>query len=240
MDSQVKIRGIRIEPGEIQAALETLPTITSAAVRVVASPSGTKHLAAYFVSAGDHQVPVDELRRQLRERLPESMVPTYLVPMDVMPLTINGKVNFAALPDPEPATATSKYLGTPRSPTEDTIAAIYEEVLGLDRIQGQADFFELGGHSLLATQVISRQPDIRNQPFRACGFQSAHDRGSSTTRRSRSARSTRFCPATAETTERNTRCSAFLRSTKALVPGSASTRRASVQHAVRASLGRPA
>src|SRR5205807_7356510 len=95
------------------------------------------------------------LREALRERLPESMVPSALVRLPALPLTANGKVDRKALPDPEWQRAEGSYLA-PRTPVEEVLAGIWAEVLGLERVGADGHFFELGGHSLLATQVTSR------------------------------------------------------------------------------------
>ncbi len=148
-DTQVKIRGFRIELGEIEAALATLPGVRDAVV-----VAGDRRLVAYVV--GD--VPADELRRSLRERLPDYMVPASFVALAALPLTPNGKVDRKALPVLEQQRPEAHYL-PPRTPVEEILAGIWSELLGLERIGAADDFFALGGHSLLATQVISRLRD---------------------------------------------------------------------------------
>jgi acyl carrier protein len=146
-DQQVKVRGFRIELGEIEAALAALPGVREAAVTVRDDRSG---LVAYV--AGD--AVADDLRRSLRDRLPDYMVPAAFVRLAALPLTASGKVDRKALPAPEPQGAPV----APRTPIEETLAEIWAELLGIERgrIGADAHFFELGGHSLLATQVTAR------------------------------------------------------------------------------------
>ncbi|HEX4499474.1 MAG TPA: condensation domain-containing protein, partial [Thermoanaerobaculia bacterium] len=149
LDHQVKIRGFRIELGEIEAAL----TLAGArqAVAVVREDSNDRRLVAYVT--GD--VTGEALRQSLRERLPDYMVPAAFVVLDSLPLTSNGKVDRKALPAPEQTRGGESYLA-PRTPTEEVLAGIWADLLGLERVGADGHFFELGGHSLLATQVMSR------------------------------------------------------------------------------------
>ncbi len=160
MDEQVKIRGFRVEPGEIAAVLHRHPSIGRAVVIAREDSSGEKRLAAYVVPRGGTAPKAEELRSFLSAELPDYMVPADFVLLEKMPLTPNGKVDRRALPDPEQsrmASATS-YVA-PRNAAEESVAAIWREVLGLERVGVTDNFFELGGHSLLGTQVISR---VRN------------------------------------------------------------------------------
>ncbi|MFD7325292.1 amino acid adenylation domain-containing protein [Streptomyces sp. NPDC059875] len=157
-DDQVKIRGYRIELGEISTALSSHPEVAHAAV-VVNESTGTKRLVGYFAPE-DGTEPAEELLQRLRDHLkaglPDYMVPSALVPVDTLPLTVNGKLDVRALPAPDFAgSGTSR---APRTPREETLCALFAEVLGLPEgsIGIDSDFFELGGHSLLATRLVSR------------------------------------------------------------------------------------
>jgi acyl-coenzyme A synthetase/AMP-(fatty) acid ligase/acyl carrier protein len=151
VDQQVKIRGFRIEPGEVEAALRAHPEVRDAAVLVRVDTPGGRQLVAYTVGAADGSV----LRAWLRERLPEYMVPAAFVAVDSIPLTPNGKTDRRALPAPERAGPAEAYVA-PRTPAEERVAAIWAEVLGVERVGVYDNFFEHGGHSLRATQVVSR------------------------------------------------------------------------------------
>ncbi len=161
LDGQVKIRGFRIEPGEVEAALLALPGVREAAVVVrsdrsdgsdgsVGSP-GERRLVAYVAG----EASAVSLREQLRERLPDYMVPSAFVTLETLPLNPNGKVDRKALPAPEAQISLETWVA-PRTPVEEVVAGIWADLLGLERVGADADFFELGGHSLLATRVASR------------------------------------------------------------------------------------
>ncbi len=145
-DHQVKVRGFRIEPGEIEAALAALPGAHQAVVVV-----RDQRLIAYVV--GD--VAVEELRQALRERLPDYMVPAAFVTLDALPLTANGKVDRKALPAPEQPSVESGYV-VPRTREEEILAAVWAQVLRLPRVGVNDNFFELGGDSILSVQIVSR------------------------------------------------------------------------------------
>ncbi|WP_217212980.1 non-ribosomal peptide synthetase [Streptomyces sp. AC550_RSS872] len=157
-DDQVKIRGYRIELGEISTALSTHPRVAHAAV-VVTETTGTKRLVGYFAPEDGTEADEDliqRLRDHLKAGLPDYMVPAALVPVQTLPLTVNGKLDVKALPAAEFAgTATSR---PPRTPQEETLCALFAEVLGLPEgsVGIDSDFFDLGGHSLLATRLVSR------------------------------------------------------------------------------------
>ncbi|HJX27332.1 MAG TPA: amino acid adenylation domain-containing protein, partial [Thermoanaerobaculia bacterium] len=146
LDHQVKIRGFRIELGEIEASLAALAGVRQAVVLL-----REDRLVAYVVGNAD----VAELRQALRERLPDYMVPAAFVKLDKLPLTVNGKVDRKALPGPEQTGGEGEYRA-PRTPTEEVLAGIWADLLGLERVGAADRFFDLGGHSLLATQVMSR------------------------------------------------------------------------------------
>ncbi|MFP3986556.1 amino acid adenylation domain-containing protein [Streptomyces sp. E11-3] len=162
-DDQVKIRGYRIELGEISTALAAHPEVAHAAV-VVAEHAGTKRLVGYVVpeeahargdAQGSEQL-LQSLRAHLKAALPDYMVPAALVTVAALPLTVNGKLDVKALPAPDLAGPSSSR--PPRTPREETLCALFAEVLGLAEgsVGIDSNFFDLGGHSLLATKLISR------------------------------------------------------------------------------------
>ena len=177
-DEQVKVRGYRIESGEIERVLESHPAVAAAVVVARAWPGrpgiagspepagsagtagGARELVAYIVGRrdGDRRPAVSELQAYLRDRLPVYMLPGYYVELDELPLTANGKVDRARLPEPEAGSVLSSgmaYIG-PRNSTEETLQGIWEEILGREKIGMKDNFFELGGHSLKATLLSSR------------------------------------------------------------------------------------
>jgi amino acid adenylation domain-containing protein len=155
-DFQVKLRGLRIEPGEIEAALTAEPAVREAVVSVRPGPTGDPRLVAWVVAAEGRRIAPDALRDALGRRLPQHMVPAAFVVMEALPLTPSGKVDRKALPDPD---AEEAGFVAPRTPVEEVLAGIWSEVLHRDRIGAGDDFFALGGHSLLATLVVSRVRD---------------------------------------------------------------------------------
>jgi amino acid adenylation domain-containing protein len=161
IDHQVKIRGHRIELGEIEAQLTLLDDVREAVVIVrddlSAQPAGDKRLVAYLLPPeGRSDIELSAIRLQLSHNLPDYMLPSAFVVMQSWPLTPNGKVDKTVLPAPEgDVPLTSEYI-EPRNETEQTIAAIWCDVLGLEKVGVLDNFFELGGHSLLATQVMAR------------------------------------------------------------------------------------
>jgi amino acid adenylation domain-containing protein len=156
IDRQLKIRGVRIEPQEIEMRLRESPAVREAVV-AVRDEAGGPRLIAWIVPR-EAGTPVDPwaLRDFLRARLPEPMLPAAFVPIPAVPLTPNGKLDLTALP--EPATALSRSGGAvaPRNQTEELLAALWAEVLGAEAVGVNDNFFDLGGHSLSATQVVSR------------------------------------------------------------------------------------
>jgi amino acid adenylation domain-containing protein len=153
IDHQVKVRGFRVELGEIESVLASHPSVRQTVVVAREDVPGDARLVAYAVLAGG--APAGEaLRSWLRERLPEHMVPTVVVPMDALPLSPNGKIDRRALPAPERGPRES-YVA-PRSPVEETLAEIWSEVLGVERVGVHDHFFDLGGYSLLGVKVVAR------------------------------------------------------------------------------------
>ncbi|HVR99644.1 MAG TPA: non-ribosomal peptide synthase/polyketide synthase, partial [Thermoanaerobaculia bacterium] len=154
-DHQVKLRGFRIEPGEIEAALLDCPGVRECVVVAREDVPGVRLLVVYVT--GEGLPDPGELRTYLARRLPEYMVPSVFVVLASLPLTPNGKVDRRALPAPERVRpAVGESLQAASGPVEELLAGIWSEVLGLDRVGLHDDFFALGGHSLLATQVMSR------------------------------------------------------------------------------------
>jgi hypothetical protein len=160
IDAQVKIRGCRIEPGEIEAVLGQHPAVHEAAVIAHEDVPGETRLVAYMVQAQPRTPTVTALRRFLTRRLPDFMVPSSFVWLEALPLTPSGKIDRRALPNPDRARpALEEPFAAPETAIEQQVAAIWSALLGLDRIGRHDNFFELGGHSLLATQLLSRIHD---------------------------------------------------------------------------------
>jgi hypothetical protein len=156
IDDQVKIRGVRIEPGEVQAALRQHPSVEAALVLVREDPRGVKRLVAYLAVASDKPADTRALRQFLAQRLPDYMIPSAFVVMDSLPLTASGKVDRGRLPTPDWELGMQTDFIAPRSPVEKKLGELWGKVLGLKQVGIYNNFFELGGHSLLATQFMSR------------------------------------------------------------------------------------
>jgi amino acid adenylation domain-containing protein len=161
MDNQVKLRGFRIEPGEIEAVLGQHPSVRECLVLAREDAQGAKRLLSYLVAVPEEAPTQAELRAYLREKLPEYMIPSAFILLAQIPLMTNGKVDLGALPAPGNTGLERRdaYLA-PRTPFEEVLAGIISEVLGVERVGIYDDFFELGGHSLLATQVTSRVREV--------------------------------------------------------------------------------
>jgi amino acid adenylation domain-containing protein/non-ribosomal peptide synthase protein (TIGR01720 family) len=156
VDQQVKVRGHRIEPGEIEAALVQHAGVRQAVVVAREDAVGEKSLVAYVVAA-EAPLSASHLRAFLGRRLPEYMVPAHFLVIDALPLTPSGKVDRKALPEPGAGRPpVDDGFVPPRNSLEEAVAAVWAEVLGLERVGAHDDFFELGGHSLKAAQVVSR------------------------------------------------------------------------------------
>ncbi|HYW08939.1 MAG TPA: amino acid adenylation domain-containing protein [Longimicrobium sp.] len=153
LDDQVKVNGWRVEPAEVEAVLAAHPGV--AACRVVAREGGgARRLAAYVVPRPDAAAEPEEFRAHLRQHLPEPFIPADFVLLPRLPLTLNGKVDLRALPDP--AAAAPRQRVEPRTPAEAALAAIWEEVLEKGGVGVTDDFFALGGNSFLAVRLMSR------------------------------------------------------------------------------------
>jgi len=165
IDAQVKVRGHRIEPGEVEAALATHPAVREAAV-AVHGDAGERKLVGYVVPAGAEPT-ADVLRVWLKERLPEYMVPSVFVTMEALPLSTTGKLDRRSLPAPDAGRlqASSGYA-PPRTDAEAALAAIWAEVLGVERVGVHDNFFVLGGDSIVSIQIVARANEVglRVQP----------------------------------------------------------------------------
>ncbi|MFD9857885.1 non-ribosomal peptide synthase/polyketide synthase [Streptomyces alboflavus] len=154
-DEQVKIRGFRVEPGEVEAVLLADPAVAEAVV-TVREHAGRAMLVAHLVPAGEHPPSADDLRMRLRRTLPDHMVPAAFVPLARIPRTSSGKTDRRALPAPPAQPDSSTPYVAPRTGAEERLAAIWAEVLGVERVGARDDFFTLGGDSILSIQIVSR------------------------------------------------------------------------------------
>ncbi|WP_371865564.1 non-ribosomal peptide synthase/polyketide synthase [Dictyobacter alpinus] len=160
-DQQIKLRGLRIEIGEIEAALVQHPTVREAVVSLWRVSETDQRLVAYVIAQPNSTIATQQLRDHLRQTLPEYMVPAYFVQLEQLPLTANGKVDRRVLPAPDqqpdlgsqPVEATYTQL-------EEIIASQYSQLLNLTQVNHQSNFFEAGGHSLLATRLMTRLQEI--------------------------------------------------------------------------------
>lgn len=153
VDEQIKIRGYRVEPAEVEAALRVHPAVTEAVVISRPGPAGDMRLVAYCAAA--EGASREELSAHLEQWLPEFMVPSAIVVLPALPVTPSGKVDRLALPDPDERAHAADYVAA-RTPVEESLVEIWSHVLGVPKIGVQDDFFALGGHSLLATQVVAQ------------------------------------------------------------------------------------
>lgn len=161
MDSQVKIRGFRVELGEVEAALSACPGVRNAAIAVKDDGAGMKILAGYFVPEAPGEVLTEEIRAQLRQRLPDYMIPAHLIPLAALPKTPNGKLDRKALPDPDAIRqASNPSVEAPYDALETTLVGIWESVLGIRPINRKDNFFEIGGHSVLAARMFARMEKV--------------------------------------------------------------------------------
>ncbi|MFJ9655873.1 amino acid adenylation domain-containing protein [Streptomyces microflavus] len=154
VDEQVKVRGFRIEPGEVEAALRNCPGVSSCVVVAREDQPGNKRLVAYVVPKDEVRLEPTVLRSLLATELPDHMVPGAIVPLDSFPLNPNGKLDRRALPVPDLSEEVSGR--TPRTPSEELLCGLFAEALGLERVGIDDRFFDLGGDSVLAIQVSAR------------------------------------------------------------------------------------
>lgn len=159
-DDQIKLRGYRIEPGEVVAALNRHPAVRDSAVQGRPDATGEKRLVAYLIPQPDRELTHTAMRDFLRDHLPEYMLPGIFVPLDAFPVTANGKIDYAALPEPDAFNALRDAVADrPESGTERRVAQIITTLLDMQEIGREDNFFLLGGHSLLGAQLIAKVRD---------------------------------------------------------------------------------
>ena len=156
-DEQVKIRGYRVELGEVEAALARHEAIDGAVVLVRDEGAGRKRLVSYVVAHDSQEIATVVLRKHLQGILPEYMIPSVFMQVESFPLTPSGKIDRRGLPAPE--RVETRECVEPQSEIEEALAAMWADVLEIEKVGIHDNFFELGGHSLLATQLLSR---VRN------------------------------------------------------------------------------
>jgi hypothetical protein len=168
LDHQVKIRGFRIEPGEIETALRGHPAVRQAVVVAHEAQPGDQRLVAYIVYRDGEALTAGDVRRYLRRQVPDFMIPSVVVALESVPLTPNGKVDRAALPDPfRTALRAVPSYDAPATDIERMMAEIWQSFLAAGRIAAGDNFFELGGHSLLAlrvAQAVEQRTGFRMDP----------------------------------------------------------------------------
>ncbi|NEO73876.1 amino acid adenylation domain-containing protein, partial [Moorena sp. SIO3H5] len=167
IDNQVKVRGYRIETGEIESTLTQHPTVKETVVLATEDNSGNKSLVAYIVllsetPEGSQTEQIGKLKQYLKERLPEYMIPSGFVLLPQLPLTPNGKIDRKALPVPDVASSVSTEYVAPETETQKALAEIWQEVLGIEQVGIHDNFFDLGGHSLTAVKLVSKISTIFN------------------------------------------------------------------------------
>jgi len=155
-DQQVKVRGYRIELGEIEAAMKEVEWVENAAAEVVGREGREKRLVGYIVTRGERKEGRGEMRKYLKERLPEYMVPSVFVELAQLPLTANGKLDRKALPAPTADAEPAALSPAPRTPAEQTLCRIWAEILRLPQVGIHDNFFELGGDSILSIQIVGK------------------------------------------------------------------------------------
>jgi hypothetical protein len=155
LDHQVKVRGFRIELGEIEKTISVHPRVQHAAVVVRCAQADDPRLVAYVVYRDGEEATAGEMKRFLRSRLPDYMIPAMIVPLMQMPLTPNRKIDREALPDPfATVLRDASAYNAPSTPLERLLGEIWQSVLNIERVDALDNFFELGGYSLLALRVV--------------------------------------------------------------------------------------
>ncbi len=178
IDQQVKLHGFRIELEEIEAVLDRHPEVRASVAAVREDASGEKALVGYVVLEAASAVSTDALRRFLGASLPAYMVPSVIVPLDELPVTANGKLDRSALPSPSIVRPIlEKPYVAPRTPVEERLAAIWQELLPVDRVGVDDNFFDLGGHSMLALKMVARVQDDLGVDLFLTRFRASDRRG---------------------------------------------------------------
>ncbi|HLP46771.1 MAG TPA: condensation domain-containing protein [Candidatus Kapabacteria bacterium] len=155
-DFQVKVRGFRIETGEIETALLNYRSVKEAVVIAKPETEGDNYLCAYLVTGGNEDLSPGELRKYLAEELPDYMIPRYFTFLEKMPLNFSGKIDRQSLPDPQEEPGVEMVYAAPTNEIETKVAEIWQEVLGVEKVGIDDNFIQLGGHSLLVISIISR------------------------------------------------------------------------------------
>jgi amino acid adenylation domain-containing protein len=163
-DNQVKVRGFRVETGEIEATLTQNPDIHEAVVSSFEDKTGSRSLVAYVVAQStENKMSSEDLRSSLQKTLPEYMQPSVFIWLPSLPRTSNGKIDYKALPAPDVANDESARYAAPSNPIEQRMAEIWGQVLGVSKLSTNTNFFDLGGHSLLAAQLLSKVEQAFNR-----------------------------------------------------------------------------
>ena len=155
-DRQVKVRGFRVELGEIEAALNRLPQVKETVVVAREFQPGPLQLAAYLTAASGTELDPSRLRSELGRQLPAFMVPAYFIQVPEIPINTSGKIDLRRLPNPVPGETAEHLYAAPRNPIEETLVEIWQKAFGTSRIGVKDNFFDLGGHSLLSIQIIDQ------------------------------------------------------------------------------------
>ena len=169
-DFQIKIRGFRVEPIEVETQLEKYPAVSNSVVLCQESPNGYKILVAYLSSKQDQGIDVEDLKNFLQRKLPSYMIPTSFVILDVLPLTANGKVDRQALLNLGTDRLEDVEVILPRDELEQQLASIWQKLLGVNEISVNANFFELGGNSLLSVRLVTEIEKVFNYNFPLSSF----------------------------------------------------------------------